>query len=381
MSERHVVVIGSGAAGTAAALAARAARARVTMVRGKTGATSLGCGAIDDELDLATKTIVHALELFSLVRASLPTSAGTLRTACGSDLALANLATSNGAVLVARVAHPSWDASALAAAFAEHDTRGFVARDVGLVAHTNERAMGHIELAALHDEPARLALAAERIKKALSEGGTFGAVLLPPWLGISAPRARELSALVGIPCGEVLATFDGPAGARFERARDRCLQNASIETLAGRVERVASSDDGCTIELGGTSISADAVVLATGGVLAGGIQYTPGEAATARAVPPPSHAPFALSYEAPVVLGAHGRALVVPGSVFGVAPESLTWPHANPPLLESVGVLVDGRLRASDRIFVCGDALEGVPRTLSSAFATGALAGTYASAA
>lgn len=367
MSERHVVVVGSGAAGTAAALAARAAGARVTMVRGKTGATSLGCGAIDDALDDATRTVVGALELFSLVRATLPTSAGTLRAVHGSDLSLANLDASKGAVLVARVAHASWDASSLAAAFAEHDTRGFVARDVGLVAHTNERAMNHIELAALHDEPARLALAAERIKNALAQGGTFGSVLLPPWLGISAPRAAALSALVGVPCGEVLVPFDGPAGPRFERARDRCLQNATIEARAGRVKRVASNDAGCTIETHDDTLAADAVILATGGVLAGGIEYAP-------------DAPFRLSYDAPVVLGAHGRALVVPGSVFGLAPESLTWPHANPPLLESVGVLVDGRLRARERVFVCGDALEGLPRTLSSAFSTGTVAGQASAA-
>ena len=116
-----------------------------------------------------------------------------------------------------------------------------------------------------------------------------------------------------------------------------------------------------------TKLEADAVVLATGGVLAGGIHYTPRGATT-----------FALAYEAPAVLGRNGHPLVVPGSVFGVAPESITWPHANPPLLESVGILVDTRFRAHERVFVCGDALEGLPRTIASALSTGAAVGRAA---
>ena len=184
MSEVHVVVVGSGAAGTAAGLAARSAGARVTMVRGRTGATSLGSGAIDADVDDDAKDVAKALELFSFERATLATSAGMLRAARGRDLALCDLASVTGAVMLADVAHPSWDARALGAAYAELDSRGFVVRDVGLVLHTRDRAMHHAELAALHDDPARLATAAERIKEALSEGGAFGAVLLPPWLGV-----------------------------------------------------------------------------------------------------------------------------------------------------------------------------------------------------
>jgi glycerol-3-phosphate dehydrogenase subunit B len=381
VTEKHVVVVGSGAAGTAAALAARAANARVTMIRGKVGATALGSGAIDshDVLDDDTQSIARALELFSFERATLATNAGTLRTARGRDLALADLGATKGAVLVARVAHPSWDADALAASYAELDARGFVARDVGLVVHPRERAMRHAELAAAHDDPTRLALAAERIREALATGGAFGAVLLPPWLGASAPRAKEISALVGLPCGEILVAEGGPAGTRFENARDRSLQHASIESRAGRVKRVASDASTCTVVLeDDTSLDADAVILATGGVLAGGISYTPGDAASAGAVPPPSRAPFALAYDAPVVLGVRGRAFVVPGSVFGVAPESLTWPRENPSTLERVGIRVDARLRATECIFVCGDALEDRPRTIASALSTGVVAGRAA---
>jgi hypothetical protein len=180
----------------------------------------------------------------------------------------------------------------------------------------------------------------------------------------------------------VLAPIGGPSGARFERARDRSLQNACIEVREGVARRVASNEGGCTVLLEeGGRLHADAVVLATGGVLAGGIDYTPGDAAAARAVPPPSRAPFALSYDAPVSLGRRGHRLVVPGSVFGVAPESLSWPDDPSPGLETVGILVDSRWRAATRIFACGDAVEGRPRTLLAALSTGAAAGRAAAEA
>jgi glycerol-3-phosphate dehydrogenase subunit B len=349
VTDRNVVVVGGGAAGTAAALAAREGGAHVTMVRGRTGATSLGSGALDGMPDAELPT----LDLFEFGACHIATSAGTIRAAAGRDRALADLDAMRGPVLVARVSHPAWDGDALAAAFAELDSRGFVARDVGLVLHPEERAMQHAEIAARHDDAARLARAAERIRDALS-GGNFGAVLLPPWLGIDRPRARELSDLVGLPCGEVLVPVDGPAGLRFERARDRSLQNANVETISGWISNVSSLD-------------ADAIVLATGGLL-GGLSYTPA-----------TRAPFALGYEAPVTLGRDGRPFVAPGSIFGVAPESLLWPYAPAPAIESVGILVDTTFRAAPNIWACGDALEGRPRTVLAALATGRAAGRAAS--
>jgi len=275
-------------------------------------------------------------------------------------------------VLVARVAHPAWDADALARSYAEIDkTRDYVVRDVGLVVHPAERAMAHAELAALHDDDARLRLAADRIRTVLSEG-SFGTVLLPPWLGVTAPRAAALSKLVGVPCGEVLAPLDGPCGARFERARDRCFAATSIETVQGRAKRIearARPDAARYVALvEARSIEADVVIIATGGLLGGGLAYTPGDATT-----------FTLTYDAPVTIGHDGHPLVMPGSVFGVEPESLVWPHDDSPLSERVGVLTREGLRAGDDIYVVGDALADAPRTLLAAFASGTAAGRAAS--
>jgi len=358
---KRVVVVGSGAAGVAAAITARAAGAEVTLVRGRTGASALGSGALDGAIDDDAKSIASALELHALGACSVATSAGTMRKASGRDLALLDLDQVKGPVLVARVAHVAWDADALAAAFSENDSRSFVACDVGLVLHTDERAMSHVEIAARHDDPARLARAAERIRSSLGttlEGAA--AVLLPPWLGASAPRARELSALVSVPCGEVLVPIDGPAGVRFEHARDRCLQNARIDARPGRATEISETK---VVLASGETLACDAVVLATGGVLAGGIVYTPGEPST-----------FALSYEAPVDLGTgDGRPLAVPGSVYGVPPESLVWPGGRG--LERVGIIAGSRA-----ITACGDCACDRPRTMLEALSSGARAGRRAAA-
>jgi glycerol-3-phosphate dehydrogenase subunit B len=378
MMQRHVVVLGSGAAGTAAALAASQAGARVTVVRGGVGATSLTSGALGERQDPRVddiKAATDALDIYALGACTLATSAGTLRSASGRDRGLCDLSTSQGAVLIARVAHPAWDADALAASYGELDeTRRYVVRDVGLVIHPGERAMTHTELAALHDDDARLATAAERIQTALADGGPFGAVLLPPWLGVMGPRAAALSKLVGAPCGEVLAAFDGPCGARFERARDRVF--GAFEVVQGRARRIV----GHSVEVGTAKLEADAIVLATGGLLGGGIAYTPGDAAPARATPAPARAAFALTYDAPVALGHEGRPLMVPGSIFGIQPEALVWPYEESPMSERIGVLAREGLRAGDGIYVAGDALADAPRTLLAAFASGTAAGRAAAA-
>lgn len=371
--QRRVVVVGSGAAGSAAALAACKAGAHVTVVRGGVGATSLTSGALDGSLGAPAlsadvKGVIEALGIYTLEACTLATSAGILRAAAGRDRGLCDLAASAGAVLVARVAHPGWDADALARSYAELDkTRDYVVRDIGLVVHPAERAMAHAELAALHDDDARLGLAAERIRAVLAEG-SFRTVLLPPWLGVIAPRAAALSKLVGVPCGEVLTPLDGPCGARFERARDRCFAATAIETVPGRVKQIEarSRDDApkyvALVEA--RRIEADVVIVATGGLLGGGLAYTPGAAAT-----------FTLTYGAAVAIGHDGHPLVVPGSVFGAPPESLVWPHEDSPLSERVGVLTREGLRAGDDIYAAGDAVADAPRTLLAAFASGTAAG------
>ena len=119
------------------------------------------------------------------------------------------------------------------------------------------------------------------------------------------------------------------------------------------------------------------MVLATGGLIGGGIAYTPSEAILATALPPHPRHVFSCGIEAPVTIGADGKELLVPGSMFGLAPESICWPFSDDPLMERVGVLASGG-RASGRVFVAGDLVADRPRTWLAAMASGVTAGRAA---
>jgi hypothetical protein len=151
-----------------------------------------------------------------------------------------------------------------------------------------------------------------------------------------------------------------------------------------RVRSVARSEGPWTVELEeGAPALADAVVLAMGGLLGGGLDYTPSAALLAGPLPPSPRPTFALSIEAPTRVGAHGRPLGMPGTLFGAAPESLAWPFTDDPLLERAGVLADGEgraLGAPGGLFVCGDLAADRARTWLGALASGALAGRGAAA-
>ncbi len=103
--------------------------------------------------------------------------------------------------------------------------------------YSEERALPDAEFAARHDDDARLGWLAERLREALAiefGGDAVAGLVLPPSLGIDRARADQLSGLVGLPCGEPVGMPGGPAGLRFERARDRALGAAGVERVEGR---------------------------------------------------------------------------------------------------------------------------------------------------
>ncbi len=405
---RHVVVVGAGVAGTAAALAAGAAGARVTLLDGGAGASVLAGGAMDlapwedaahgegEEL-FAEPAVARVLaELGDVVRvgattAVVVTAAGIVRPARAVDRALLDLAgLPAGLVLVPRVDHPGWDAGAGARAW--NDTRlaragglEFMAIDATLVRFVDERSLGHAELAARHDAPERLAWLGARVKDAI--GRTARApvvgVVVPPWLGVERARADELSAAVGIPCGEALVGLGGPAGLRFEHARDRALEARAITVVASRAEELARDGEGWRVTLErGDRIAADRVVLAAGGLVGGGISYTPSAAVLAGELPSRARKSFTSTVDAPVTLGVGGRALGLPGSLFGESPETLAWPFADgSPLLERVGVLASSSGHVAGGLYAAGDVVADRPRTWLDALARGARAGAAAARA
>ena len=94
--------------------------------------------------------------------------------------------------------------------------------------------------------------------------------------------------------------------------------------------------------------------------------------------------PLRLSIMARVVLGAHGRPLESPGTLFGYSPEAVSWPFAREPLLERAGVLTgfsSGEEHAppdASPLFAAGDVAADVPRTFLAALASGTEAGEKA---
>jgi hypothetical protein len=134
----------------------------------------------------------------------------------------------------------------------------------------------------------------------------------------------------------------------------------------------------------GASLGADALVFATGGLLGGGIEYVPSETLLAAALPLRSSAPLRTSLDAPLELGAGGRPLEIPGSLFGLAPEQIAWPFSPNGLLARAGVLVSGEGRcvgAPPGLFAAGELVADAPRTWLRALIDGAIAGHAAAAA
>ena len=313
--------------------------------------------------------------------AQLFTTAGIVRSARGHDEGLLDgKAILKAPIGVVRCTRPGWDASALARSWSED----CAPIDAMVVRFTDEASIPDADFAARHDDEARLHWLAERLREALARSGrTFGALVVPPCLGVVRARARALSELVGLPCGEAVGLPGGPPGLRFEHARDRALAALDVERAQGRATEVAMSAAGWRVSLrerDGSSrvLEAGAVVLAMGGFIGGGLEYCPAESIFASALPPFATLPFRLGAQAPVRLGAHGSPIDLPSTLFGFAPESIAWPLAQDPLMDRVGVLVDETGRAEPGLYAAGDLLADRPRTWLDGLATGAAAGAAA---
>ncbi len=409
---KRVVVVGSGAAGTGAALAATLAGAEVTVIAGGAGASVLSPGAIDESpwesspaattrVDAKAREVLRAMESYTLPDGGvlLATTAGIVRPARGAELGLLDLASiASATVAVPKIEHPSWDGPALARAWssapaAKKASVSFTAFAVQVTRLRDEHALPDADLAARHDDPARLEWLAEQLEAALQRVGLRpAAMILPPWLGIERARAPALSARLGFPCGEALTGPGSPSGLRFERARDRALSAARVTVAVGWAKRVEAASSGFRVELyEGEVVSGDAVVLATGGLVGGGLAYTPGGSVLAAAIPPSARPLVSMTLEAPFIVGAHARPLELPGSLFGSAPETHAWPFAADPLLERAGVLVDDTGHAirghaiagqptqgPHGLFAAGEVVADRARTWLESFASGVRAGTAA---
>jgi hypothetical protein len=136
-----------------------------------------------------------------------------------------------------------------------------------------------------------------------------------------------------------------------------------------------------TLESGDSLEDSDSVVVATGGLVGGGLEYCPGEAILSTELPPSARVPVRATVDGPLLIGVRGVPLGSPSSLFGAAPESHAWPFARESLLERAGILVDdgGRVRGAPRgLFAAGDVAADRPRTWLIALSSGARAGALA---
>ena len=156
---------------------------------------------------------------------------------------------------------------------------------------------------------------------------------------------------------------------RFEHARDQLYARSGIERVAASATAVRAADGagGLRIELDSEHLEADAIVLAVGGLVGGGLVWSP-EA---------SDHGFAMSLDAPLSFALRGRRLPPSGSPGGPIFEPFAWSGQGTACgFERVGVWTDadGRVRdgegsALDWLYATGDAVADAPRTMLEAIA------------
>ncbi len=413
MSAPRVVIVGSGLAALAAAFTASRGGAEVTLVSGGVGASALYAGAVDDvpwdELERSAEisgaalearplpaelsAFAEALDLWRVAEDGAPpprlvTTAGITRSAQAHDRALLDLGTCRGrTVLVPRAERAGWDADSLVrclrGAVSPADEVDLAAIGAPVLRFDEERDIVDVDLAARHDDDARLAWLASTLAAEIERWGRASvALLLGPWLGASRSRADALSARLGVPVGEALSATSGTAGARFERARDALLDKLGARVVAGWVTRVEGGAAKPRVVLrAGEPLACDVVVLATGGLIGGGVRYAPPEygapAEGAKAVRPP----LTLS---PEVAGAHlsfGGDHGPASSTQGPVLDERAWPRGpEDGALERCGVWVDERGHLAKKVLAAGDVVFGGRRTVLRAVASGLAAGRAAAA-
>jgi glycerol-3-phosphate dehydrogenase subunit B len=413
MFER-IAVAGAGVAGLAACWAAAQRGAEIELFDARVGASCLSGGAVDDRpweevarsvealgVSAIAGALPVSLETFSndlgvwrlpaqgepLVR--LATEAGRVRVARGHERALLDLAQLpfGGRVLLPRVARAEWDADSLARAlnadaYAQSRELEFEAVDAKLLKLKGEDRIAAAELAVRHDDAARLAWLAERLRDCLARAGGASGVLLGPWLGADKPLAGALSQQVGVVVGEILSGVGSAAGLRFESARLAMLSSVGVQLKPHHIMSITRSSyvrGGVTLELDDESqVEVDAVVLAIGGLVGGGIIYDPPEDRAGRDMARAGGVPFQLSLRAPLTLQAMGKRLDVVGSMLGPALDAVAWPvDADPGYLEAVGVASQGAV-AAPGLFAAGDCVADQPRTVLQAAYSGIVAGAAA---
>ncbi|HTA94472.1 MAG TPA: NAD(P)-binding protein [Polyangiaceae bacterium] len=363
-----IAVIGAGIAGTAAAHELARQGERATVFHQHAGASALYSGALDFEpwdraaelaaIDAQLGQFSSELGVWELgaAAARVATPEGNLRPTRGRDRSLLDLERCTGKrVAVVDLERDDWDALLLARSWATSEwaktthTRFEPVRVRAL--HANfERRTSAYDFAAAHDAPERCAFLLAALRSVAQAPDAW---LLGPWLGVERAVAAELSASLGVLVGETTSAPGGAAGARFENARDRLLARvAHVER--GRVVRLTPIGTGFRIETeAGVAAEFSSVVLATGGVAAGGI-------ALERSFERRGGTGFRLSFDAPVALELDHE--VVEG-VSSLASVDFVERGLGTLLEVGIAASADGSVPGNPGLFAAGDAIAGRSRT------------------
>jgi anaerobic glycerol-3-phosphate dehydrogenase len=383
----QVAVIGAGAAGAAAAWCARRAGLEVTVFSDRAGATALGSGAMDAEppeqgserphaeLSGDVLEFARALGVWSLGAGSVVTRQGLVRPILGRDSALLDVEPLRGRkIALADLERDDWDAVGLArslaaSAWATQTRTSFEAVRIPALRRGAERRISAYDFAALHDHPERSGWFGGLLREA-SAG--FDAWLLGSWLGLEPGVPDRVREIVGLPLGEVTSPLGGPVGARFDAASRRLFAETGVKQRDARVVRVSRSGSGWSLLVNDENderglLQFSAVVLALGGVAAGGIELT--------ADPQSGRNGFKLGLEVPARLSLDGEVAAQASSLYGPDFEATGFGP-----LERVGVertsegWVKSDAGAELGLVAAGDCVAARPRTLLEAVRSGCAA-------
>jgi len=229
------------------------------------------------------------------------------------------------------------------------------------------------DLAVRHDDPERVSWLRDRLRES-SLLREMRAIVMGPWLGLRPGVATELSGALGKPVGEPLSAPGGASGLRFERARDAILAKLGIERVDDWAVSLQADETGARVEMAsGNGVTADAVVIAVGGLAGGGIEWSPVTTTCG----------FKASLVQPASLALRGRPLAPSGSLEGALFEKFSWCGESVSSgIERVGIWADpegqARLLAGTPVpwlYAAGDAVADASRTVMEAIRSGLAAG------
>ncbi|MBL8605493.1 MAG: FAD-binding protein [Myxococcales bacterium] len=362
--DAEVVVIGGGAAGLAAARAAHEAGASALIVAESQGALAMASGVL---WGAAREPFARWSAEGPWQRGGRYVTAGALQVSgvAGALSSLLNLdRVREGAPLgvVDLGVHPAWQPRLLAQTLGGRVVPcGFDAGEAGFGA------------AAMRlDTEGLVATLAASLAEAVD---TVGGFLFPPVLGLKRHDvAAQLERLLGRPVGEVAGAAGEPPGLRMAAAlqawvpRDVGVLSARARVEPGRVAKVVLAN--------GESVRARAVVLATGGLVGGGLRFASVlEECTAGL---------------PVWTARHERILSATGAARGADPVEWFAPREGRAFgaglrLDAAGRVLDadGQTRVAPWLFAAGEVAlardgDGIAGALASGHRAGAEAARFA---